>query len=63
MLCRCFSLLTTGTIACREDIPGFNYTDEHELHPEGQVVVLYWVTLGWYDPRIQSWSMGWLLGR
>ena len=37
-------------------------TDEHELYPEDQVVVLNWGPLGWYDPRVESWSMGRLLG-
>ena len=37
--------------------------DEDEIHPEDRVVVLNWGPLGWCDPRVQSWSMGWLLGR
>ena len=29
-------------------------TDEHELYPEDQVVVLNWDPVGWYDPWVAS---------
>ena len=37
-------------------------TDKHEIDPEDQVVVLNWDPVGWYDPWVQSWSTGRLLG-
>ena len=38
-------------------------TDEDEIYPEDRVMVLNWGPLSWYDPRVQSWSTGRLLGR
>ena len=38
-------------------------TDEDEIYPEDRAMVLNWGPLGWYDPRVESWSMGRLLVR
>ena len=40
---------------------GHRYKQEKD--PEDQMVVLNWGPLSWYDPWVQSWSMGRLLGR